>query len=682
MPVLVKKSWSQDALVLKMFADNGLIRKSGRTWHFGADREMGYGPKELFDSIHDHPHHDESGLGVHQPAFGFNPATGELEDALHPVDAIMKNLGELCASKGWGARNEQDARHMAGFPRALLSNSIDTHNDQLPEGTKQKVPGVDSSLHRRNFIVPPPEKGSGALPYEHIVMAKDRIHEETGQPYPQRFGTYTTSKSHIDHPSTSKGEKVDAGYVPYHSSLKALFINENKKRAAKGYRTFSDKEINAIPYLNSPFLPPHLMNPNVKNLSRHQAKHLFEHGIHTPELRGEEGQYDNLSDDEKGKTTSLLGAFGAGIPRAYTAMKETFTDRARSEGGGRKGKTARAFEEAGLDLSEEEMDMFLRMRLSSLLYGKVDNQKGVGTIPNKLMSEFGIHPNHPDYKEQLDNLMGAGNVGGAFGGQSEHSRKLVALARAVGHDKFREAEYMPPGHEWNEEGQAVADKVVTHMMGHHGIDAHDYEAELSPKRPSPHIGQTGHEYERPDHYHPHMAGVGDMAPATEWQAEQQRKIEEEAPAPAPAPPVPPIGPPMAPPPMQRLTAPAPMLPPTGIGGPPMAPPPQLPPRMSLNESMTLLRSRDDIVNAMSDIQKAMEEIQLSQAVNDGEVKKHVKPLVDLYSTETALFAKNLGLTSNDVRGIGATKGDWGRIAKQWNVSELTVKVIKTSIGGV
>ena len=85
---------------------------------------------------------------------------------------------------------------------------------------------------------------------------------------------------------------------------------------------------------------------------------------------------------------------------------------------------------------------------------------------------------------------------------------------------------------------------------------------------------------------------------------------------------------------------------------------------------------------MSDIQKAMEEIQLSQAVNDGEVKKHVKPLADLYSTETALFAKNLGLTSNDVRAIGATKGDWGRIAKQWNVSELTVKVIKTSIGGV
>ena len=39
MPVLVKKSWSQDALVLKMFVDSGLIRKSGRTWHTGANQD-------------------------------------------------------------------------------------------------------------------------------------------------------------------------------------------------------------------------------------------------------------------------------------------------------------------------------------------------------------------------------------------------------------------------------------------------------------------------------------------------------------------------------------------------------------------------------------------------------------------------------------------------------------------
>jgi hypothetical protein len=45
------------------------------------------------------------------------------------------------------------------------------------------------------------------------------------------------------------------------------------------------------------------------------------------------------------------------------------------------------------------------------------------------------------------------------------------------------------------------------------------------------------------------------------------------------------------------------------------------------------------------------------------------------------FATSVGLTSQDVYGIMATKGDWDVLAKQWNVSPLIVKATKVTFGG-
>ena len=668
MPVLVKKSWSQDALVLKMFVDSGLIRKSGRTWHTGANQEMGWGPEELFASNQDHPHYDEFGLGTHHPAFGFNPATGELEeDSLHPIDAVMADLGRIFKSLGW-------PEHIT--PRLVMQQAIDTHNDHHDEDSLHRYENVDSVLHRRNYMIPYPEKGSGTMPHEHMVRGKDEMFP--GGPRPH--GTYYTSKGDIAHPSASKGMKIDSGVFAINKSLGAILWHLNKQMGEGGYQTMTDNEIDKLPYVKNPHVPPHLMtNGRVKNLGKHDVQYMSESGVAAPELLPEDQQFENLSDEEKSRVVTAFGLMHAGVPRAFTSMATRNLGGVASETGG-KNAAIEAFREAGLELSEEEMKMFLKMPLAKILY----SQPGEGvpkSIMNNLFAEHGLSPDHDRYKAELRGLRSDGQLGAGGKGRNTYARRLAALGRAVGHEAFRNSEHIPNHHEWNEEGQAVAEKVLTHMLDHHGLDPHDYDVKYPPTE-SPHLGQPGHDYTGiPNHYLNHIASHGDLAPHTSQQEADRREIEEKTPPPAPAP-APPADPPMAPPPIQQPTAPAPTLPPAGIGGPPMAPPPQLPPRMPLNESMTLLRSRDDIVNAMSDIQKAMEEIQLSQAANDGEVRKHVKPLVDLYSTETALFAKNLGLTSNDVRAIGATKGDWGRIAKQWNVSELTVKVIKTSIGGV
>lgn len=82
------------------------------------------------------------------------------------------------------------------------------------------------------------------------------------------------------------------------------------------------------------------------------------------------------------------------------------------------------------------------------------------------------------------------------------------------------------------------------------------------------------------------------------------------------------------------------------------------------------------------IQQSFETLQTMSAIKDDRVMKHVKKGYSLNSyNDIRSFATSVGLTSQDVYGIMATKGDWNVVAKQWNVSPMIVKATKVTFGG-
>ena len=85
---------------------------------------------------------------------------------------------------------------------------------------------------------------------------------------------------------------------------------------------------------------------------------------------------------------------------------------------------------------------------------------------------------------------------------------------------------------------------------------------------------------------------------------------------------------------------------------------------------------------INQIQKSFESLQILSAMKDGEVMKYVKKRHSIKSyNDVRSFAMSTGLTTSDVHGIVATKGDWNVVAKQWRVSPLIVKATKVTFGG-
>ena len=82
------------------------------------------------------------------------------------------------------------------------------------------------------------------------------------------------------------------------------------------------------------------------------------------------------------------------------------------------------------------------------------------------------------------------------------------------------------------------------------------------------------------------------------------------------------------------------------------------------------------------IRTSFETLQMMSAIKDDRVMKYVKKGRSLKSyNDIRSFATSVGLTTQDVYGIMATKGDWDVLAKQWNVSPLIVKATKVTFGG-
>ena len=102
----------------------------------------------------------------------------------------------------------------------------------------------------------------------------------------------------------------------------------------------------------------------------------------------------------------------------------------------------------------------------------------------------------------------------------------------------------------------------------------------------------------------------------------------------------------------------------------------------LNNPAPLMTSFDTYMPDINQIQKSFETLQIMSAMKDNGVMKHVKKGYSSNShNDIRSFGMSLGMTTSDIHGILATKGDWNVVAKQWNVSPLIVKATKVTFGG-
>ena len=89
---------------------------------------------------------------------------------------------------------------------------------------------------------------------------------------------------------------------------------------------------------------------------------------------------------------------------------------------------------------------------------------------------------------------------------------------------------------------------------------------------------------------------------------------------------------------------------------------------------------EDIHNEMLDrIEKAMEELQLKDALQDNNVLKYIptKRHLNLNSeSDVSLMASKLGLTKHDIRSLAVSKGDWHRVADVFKVPPPVVGAVK------
>ncbi len=96
-----------------------------------------------------------------------------------------------------------------------------------------------------------------------------------------------------------------------------------------------------------------------------------------------------------------------------------------------------------------------------------------------------------------------------------------------------------------------------------------------------------------------------------------------------------------------------------------------------------MKGDTNMSGAQDRIVKALEDVQMKDALSDDEVLKHLnnsKLSIDS-SNDVAIISKKLGLAPQDVRLIYNAKGDWMRLTKSFGYTPTIIKVVKASFRG-
>ena len=743
MAVLVRKSWPQSASVISILMGGGLIRKSEGLWNREHNTWHGFGPETLFDGIDDHinphtgqPYHDgadyspghhayAAGLKPHHTPFGYNPdGTLKYEDdgvtpyGHHAIDALFSHMQKKFDEAGWPRARSLD-------PRKIAQTSIDDHNDhhRKDDGAHgpNALPGVDSVLWRRNF----------AGPFNKFLDIDEMQGRGTeGIAGIKAVQTLNLNRRPTGRPGADTGRWIDSGNIPFFKSLKGNIEAINRQMVSMGH---SPLDMQSMEYLRSPHI-------NVSRMTHGTVRALGKGGAQQIGLTGR--MHGEQIEDDPNANVNVLSIARSGFPVGFhsTPIKEDGTYHKRSgakgkvdeEGntiGGVPGHARKTFRDTGLDLSDKHTNHFVHSVFAKLMFGdsntsaKKDDpvtgkkKSGKGGIVNTLLrgiaAEHG-HENidwnkldeHAEMAAQYSGLATRGHeMGYKVRGGNKMAHKIAAFARMIGHDKFMNSQYTLPKHEVTIDDAEIAEKVINHLGNHYQVDAHDYGKETQQSMGHPDVDRGQHSM-APDHYKDYIVwderGMSQNEPQTR---QAVPRYEEEQPTPAPAPtPMPMSEAPSAAPPrnptpqeLGRLATMGQLTPGSQFVGRrtpdtgQMITPATAQRAQALSQpgqtmfdpySGAWLRSRDDVLDAMDSVLKAMEDLQLNQALEDTTVMKHVPSRIDTQcNSDVGMFAKSLGLTGHDVRAIYSAQGDWSNVAKQWSVNEKTVRVIKAAMRG-
>ena len=92
-----------------------------------------------------------------------------------------------------------------------------------------------------------------------------------------------------------------------------------------------------------------------------------------------------------------------------------------------------------------------------------------------------------------------------------------------------------------------------------------------------------------------------------------------------------------------------------------------------------MKSETQPIEMIDRIEKAMEELQLKDAIRDDSVIKYLPNKKNLnfnIESDVSLMAQHVGLTKHDIRSIIVSKGDWHRVADIYQVSPSIVGAVK------
>ena len=624
----------------------------------------------------DHPwyHQFEGDVPAHHPPFGFDHDSKELlwqndydpsnphrdgklaerPHTFHPMDYMIYDLAKY-ARKLLGLSQDQaeeivKQRVMTPIIDAFNAKHVRVHG----EDATHRAPSVNSVDWRRNTVGAFDKDSGGAM-----RMIRGSGTSDDGVQNP--IINYALNKGNVLEEHADQGNFIDSGVNHFHEEFSVSDEDERKNHPL--YKYFNEIASMALnpdygintndpefletfnqmvdfagdtlgkkgTYLNSPVI-------NLENLTFHKVTHdrgrygLFEDKHERPitnfhPLQGLEFAPQGMFDAVKTKT--------GGITPEFVKQK---------------------FAEHDIMLTDEEAHDLHRMPKTHLVFGETRHDStGKGSQPTRVLSaiarDLGIDKQSKEYKHIMHSIEAQKGFG--------ESRHLLAIPRFLAQQLV--AEGYPP----EEVEESIKQRFASHDYSHTNHTrtpelqklGREKFAQLKEKMGIPDLPEgrlafepLGDEHVRrgyttvvPEYAEAHIHD--DTAHPNMTVAQARAGQQAEMPVPTPE---------------------------------PMA---EAPPMDELPQGQ--MRLTDFQKAQVAEITEAMEHIQLEDAKRDASILKMLPHnSIQLNSVQSVgLFAKDLGITSMDVHGLLHSRGDWYRIAKEWNVSPQVVKVVKVTFNG-
>ena len=648
--------------------------------------EHGY---NTHDHEHDWYHQFEGNVPAHHPPFAFDPETQELlwhnennpsaphtdhrlasrPQGFHPIDYVHYDLSRMFArllgsTKGFAEEFVRDY---------IISPSIEDHNnnhiDEHGTNAVNVLPNFGSVEWRRNHV---------GGQYDKRAPADQRQNRGT-TPSPDGVQNplinYSLNMGNSNHPHADQGAFIDGGVIPMwfemgqrvKAALDYIESPEIQQSVAAKGPAFKERYDKALADLKNTMKQRYLSHAHIplRDLTMQRA---FGEKVNRGTSQGRtsgRGYRKNIAVDDFPLKNPHPLQLAELAPQGFYDVRR-FNQGAASESKPMVITPASIIargREFGVEISEEDANILSRQPKSAYLFGGKKKQIKPGNygpqILRAIAADLGVDMNSDEYKDMLQSIH-ISDMGTKGGGRLHASKHIAAipayyakllqrqgvpadeaLERAI--TEFRDHEHQANRHDRDPKARETAERIHAQMRQARGIPdleegALGYEPLGDEFRHTPTHGEIR------TVVHPTAeAHISDMhAP---HQPVQQTQM--------------PVGP-QAPmgeaPPMEELPAPQPTLRDFG---------------MQFGKAQ------------VAEITEAMEHIQLEDAKRDASILKMLphNP-IQLNSVQSVgLFAKDLGITSMDVHGLLHSRGDWHRIAKEWNVSPQVVKVVKVTFNG-